>query len=62
VTETFAAQQLDAPMVTSASAMLTRWPAPPANVRRAFWPGVVVVTVAEGPPATSISTSSGGTS
>jgi hypothetical protein len=44
------------------TSMLTRCPEVPVKVRPAFWPGVVVVTVTGGPPATIPPVRSAGTS
>ena len=41
---------------------LTRWPAPPANVTRAFCPGTVVVTLGPEPPGEVVALASTGTS
>src|ERR671919_2828628 len=54
--ETRVAQQ------TGPSFTLTTWPAVPAKVSRAFWPGTVVVTVADAPPGTIDAVTSAGTS
>ena len=47
---------------TGSTVIATRWPAIPAKVNAAFWPGVVVVAVALAPPGTTASVTSGGTS
>src|SRR5439155_850330 len=54
--EMFAPQQFDC-----ATLMLIRRPAVPANVRLAFWPGAVVVTVTAAPPTVIVPVASAGT-
>ena len=44
---TFDEQHVDVPIVTPLR--LTRWPAVPANVSCAFWPGAPTVTLTGGP-------------
>src|SRR5918995_1435658 len=49
--ETLVLQQLDGPIVTPPSSSATRCPAVPSKLSLAFSPGVVVVTVTGGGPA-----------
>src|SRR5438552_18098823 len=46
-------------IVTPLSWTLTSCPTAPENVNRAFWPGTVVVTVTDDPPATIAPATSG---
>src|SRR5687768_2376197 len=61
-TETRTEQQVEVHTVTSAIWTLTRSPAVPAKLTRAFWPGAVDATANGGPPAAMAPVSSGGTS
>ncbi len=60
--DTLAELQQDWPIDTSVSFTLMRLPPTPVNVRRASWPGTVVVTDAGVPPAVIEAIASGGTS
>jgi hypothetical protein len=59
--DTSALQHVEEPIVTPVMRRLIRFPAVPAKTGRAFWPGVVVVTVTLGPPGVSVPPPSGGT-
>ena len=56
---TFVLQQNEVPTVTSVISTLTRPPAMPANVTRAFWPGTVVAMLVVEPSAPAAVASAG---